>query len=335
MEKPQLTDYMNIIYTLFDRYQAKKVAEKGVKQGKPFTFEQKGFIFLFIMLHFRRIFKFKAQHRWLQEHPDIQKWLDWKTVPARTTFSRRYKALYPEIEQFLMFIGQTASDLGAKCANDHLVEDKSLFKAQGNVWHQSDRLAQRIPAKLRNLDTEASWSKSAYHGWVYGYGLHLTCTEDGFPKLIQVETASISESEVISAKEEILLETIRPLTVAADNGYTQARRIRNWAKRGVILLTPAVKWKQGQFAQAYHHFIKRKDNRRRLAKRRTSVEPVFDLVAKVLGCQGKQKQLPVSGLKNVRTCLALGALTVQIAMVVNSIWRLPFRNISHIQAVFS
>ena len=159
MEKPQLTDYMNIIYTLFDRYQAKKVAETGVKQGKPFTFEQKGFIFLFIMLHFRRIFKFKAQHRWLQEHPDIQKWLDWKTVPARTTFSRRYKALYPEIEQFLMFIGQTASDLGAKCANDHLVEDKSLFKAQGNVWHQSDRLAQRIPAKLRNLDTEASWSK--------------------------------------------------------------------------------------------------------------------------------------------------------------------------------
>ncbi len=132
-----------------------------------------------------------------------------------------------------------------------------------------------------------------------------------------------------------MLETIRPLTVAADNGYTQARRIRNWAKRGVILLTPAVKWKQGQFAQAYHHFIKRKDNRRRLAKRRTSVEPVFDLVAKVLGCQGKQKQLPVSGLKNVRTCLALGALTVQIAMVVNSIWRFPFRNISHIQAVFS
>ena len=43
---------MNIIYTLFDRYQAKKVAEEKVKQGKPFTIEQRGFVFLFIMLHF-------------------------------------------------------------------------------------------------------------------------------------------------------------------------------------------------------------------------------------------------------------------------------------------
>ena len=69
------------------------------------------------MLYLWRIFKFKAQYRWLQKHPDIQKTLDWKTVPARTTFSRPYKAFYREIEQFFMFIGQTTSVLEGTCAN--------------------------------------------------------------------------------------------------------------------------------------------------------------------------------------------------------------------------
>ncbi len=32
----------------------------------------------------------------------------------------------------------------------------------------------RIPEKLRHLDADATWSKSTYHGWVYGYGIHLT-----------------------------------------------------------------------------------------------------------------------------------------------------------------
>jgi hypothetical protein len=37
--------------------------------------------------------------------------------------------------------------------------------------------------------------------------------------------------------------------------------IRNWAKQGVILLTPAVKWVNGRFAQAYHRIIKKPDNK--------------------------------------------------------------------------
>ncbi len=94
----------------------------------------------------------------------------------------------------MVFLDQYTEDLDAVFSHDHLYEDKSLFKAQGPVWHQSDRRAGRIPKNLHHLDTHASWSKSAYHGWVYGYGLHLTCNQAGVPKLVQVETASVSES---------------------------------------------------------------------------------------------------------------------------------------------
>ena len=112
-------------------------------------------------------------------------------------------------------------------------------------------------------------------------------------------------------------------------------RIRHWAKRGVILLTPAKNWVNGRYAQAYHRFIKEDDNRKRLARRRTSVEPLFDLLAYVLGCEGENKQLPLQRFANVATCLSLATLTIQIAMIINSMWQMPFRNVSHMRAVFA
>lgn len=334
MAKPTLTDYVTLIFTLFDQFEQQMTQESG-KRGRPFTFTQKCFVVLFVILHFRRIFKFKAQKRWLDEHPEILSLLKWECVPHRTTFSRRYKALYPVLASFIAFVGQAAAELGDEFTNWHLVEDKSLFKAKGPVWHQSDRQAGRIPDKLRHLDTDATWGKSAYQGWVYGYGLHLTCTEAAFPKLAQVETAAVKESQVIEAKAEAILHQLQPVTLTADNSYTKARRIRHWAKQGVILLTPATKWVKGCLAQAYHAFIKEPDNRQRLRRRRTSVEPLFDLIAQVLGCEGENKQLPLQRLANVRTCLTLATLTIQVAMIMNSMWQLPLRNVSHMRAVLS
>jgi hypothetical protein len=59
------------------------------------------------------------------------------------------------------------------------------------------------------------------------------------------------------------------------------------------------------------------------------------LIAKVIGATRQHKQLPMQKLVNVRTVLALGTLTVQISMIMNSIWGLPLREISTIKAAFS
>ena len=335
MDKPKLTDYAKLIFTLFDQFEQEQMKQQGVKPGKPYTFSQRCFIVLFMLLQYRRQYQFKGQRAWLEQHPEILALLGWEQVPHRTTFSRRYKALACVLQAFVAYLGEAAVDLGDEFAHHHLVEDKSLFKAQGAVWHQSDRKAGHIPPKLRHLDTDATWSKSAYQGWVYGYGFHLTCTEAAYPKLVQVETAAISEADVIETKSEALLSRLKPLTVAADNGYTQAMRIRRWAKSGVALLTPAAKWVKGRYAKAYHAFLKEPDIQQHLRARRTSVEPFFDLMSQVLGCQGRQKQLPLQGLANVRTCLLLATVSIQIAMIINSMWQLPLRNISHMRAVFS
>ncbi len=133
------------------------------------------------------------------------------------------------------------------------------------------RKAGQIPAKLRNLDTDASWSMSGYYSWVYGYRLHMTCNENAFPVMVQVETAAVSESQVLDQKEALILNQLSPQT-------------------------PAHKWLHGRFAQAYHHFIKSPDMIAHLRKRRTSVEPLFDLIAKIIGTQAQQKQLSVQHL---------------------------------------
>lgn len=319
---------------LLEQFMQHRIQHQSVKQAKSLTYSATSFIIFFILMQFRRIFAFKTQWRWLIHHPEMLPMFGWQQTPHRSTIARRYKGLYEFIEEFVLFIGQYASDLSEPFNLNHLVADKSLFKARGPVWHQSGRKAGVVPKHLRHLDTDATWSKSDYHGWVYGYGLHITCTQNAFPTLITVQSAVVSESWVIDHKASQILTQLSPQTLTADDAYTQAMRIRRWAKLGVALSTPALRWTKGRFAKAYHQYMNQPNEVVHLSKRRSSIEPLFDLIAKVIGATNQHKQLPVSRLSNVRCCLAIGVLSVQIAMMVNSIWNLPCRNISHMAAVF-
>ncbi len=77
---------------------------------------------------------------------------------------------------------------------------------------------------------------------------------------------------------------LRPKTLAGDDKYTKASHICHLAKHSVILLTDSVL-----------RFIQKAENIKSLRYRGTSLEPFFDLVAKVLGIDGKTK--PLSGLE--------------------------------------
>ena len=230
-----------------------------------------------------------------------------------------------------MFIGQYTADLSEQFSSTDLVVDKSLFKARGPVWHQADRKASKVPNHLRNLDTDATWSKSSYHGWVYGYGLHIICTQDAFPALLTVQSASVSESWVIDKKASEILTHLSPKTLTANDAYTQASRIRRWAKSQVALITPALRWTKDRLAEAYHRFIDQSEQRFCLSKRRSSVKLLFDLIAKMIATTPQQKRrsgdFSMSGrvwLSGCYRCKSLRLLmqygTYQLVM--SLIWRL-------------
>ncbi len=333
MQAPSMHDYVKTYFTLYERFEQEQKSQV-CHRGHPFDYETKALIVFFSIMLMRRIKAFQTQWHWLNKHPEEARMLGWEEIPVRTTLSRRFKALYPILQGFIAYLGTWAEALGPEFDSQVLVEDASLFKAHGPVWHQSDRQAERIPEKLRNLDQDATWGKSAYHGWVYGYSLHLSCNLAGFPKLAQVETASLDESIVFEQKKQALFQ-FGPQAIVGDNAYFKAMRVRQWAAQGVALISPATTWKNGKYAQAYYRFLKHEPIRSWLKSRKTAIEPVFDLFSKVLGTLNNHKQLPLQWLTKVRPFLCLGVLAIQIAMIINNAFGLPSRQISSLLAAFS
>lgn len=332
MTAPIRHDYVKTYFTLYEHFEQDQNGTSH--RGHPYDYATKTLILFFTIMMIRRIHTFKAQSRWLNQHSDLANQLGFDRLPVRTTLVRRFKQLYPTLQAFIAFLGEWAEGLSKDFDSQVLIEDASLFKAHGPVWHQSDRAAQRVPDKLRNLDQDASWGNSAYHGWVYGYSLHLTCNRAGFPKLAQVETASVDESVVFEQKK-VALFAFQPQSIVGDNAYFKAMRVRQWATEGVLLLSPATAWKNGKYAQAYHRFIQRMPVAQWLKCRKTAIEPIFDLFSKVLGTVNNHKQLPIQSLKKVQPFLCLGVLVVQMAMIVNNVFSLPFRQIASILSALS
>ena len=136
-------------------------------------------------------------------------------------------------------------------------------------------------------------------------------------------------------KEAHIFKDLDPYSVVADNAYTKAMRIRRWAKAGIVLLTPAIKWVKGRYAENYHNFIQNTENQDLMRLRRTTIEPIFDLIAKLIDTTDNHKQINTQSLDNVRTYLALAVFTLQLAMIMNSVWGVPIRAIAHIKAVWA
>ena len=269
----------------------------------------------------------KAQRRWLLANPIWLRHLKLKSVPSRATLSRRYKQVASNLEVFIEYLGDFGVSLDVQTPPEVVYEDKSLYKAKGSVWHEKHRKSGHIPEGLRALDTDASWSTSKYRGWVYGYGLHLTTTASGFPRLADVYTASVSEKTGLDEKTQALI--VRNIRyIVADAGYTDFNRVQTLAESGLLLLTP-IPGAKNQRKVAYLQAIDAAPELRAYQKqRKTAIEPIFSLLSELTGTDTNQKQLPMSRLDNVRTFLRLAVMLLQLAMIINSIWNLPSREVS-------
>jgi Transposase DDE domain len=96
--------------------------------------------------------------------------------PSRRTWERRIAELAEVLEQEVANLGcylLAKLDLWAASGRG-LAMDSTKLEAYGGVWHKTDRKAGKIPHS--SIDTEAAWGKSGYHGWWYGWKLHLAVT---------------------------------------------------------------------------------------------------------------------------------------------------------------
>lgn len=333
MSYPDRDYYITLLFQLLEEFEALEPFKPTERRGAPQVYSDRSLIVFFAIMILKGVNRFKAQHRWLWVHLDWLPSLQLETVPSRVTLCRRYKQVSPTLEAFVGYLGDIGVSIDIETPPEVVYQDKSLYKAKGSVWHQTDRNAGIIPDGLRNLDTDASWSTSKYRGWVYGYGLHLTTTASGFPRLAKVYTASVSEKAVLDQQmDPLLARHIR--YIAADAGYTDLNRVKQLAENGMLLLTPVNRAKSDT-ALDYLQAIETSELLNHYQKqRKTAIEPVFGVLLELGATDSNQKQLPVSRLDNVRPFLLLTVILLQLAMIVNSIWQLPFRNVSVMMTAF-
>jgi hypothetical protein len=117
--------------------------------------------------------------------------------PSRRTWERRLKAIPDSLPAQIGCLGRHLIDLiqpWATCGRAVAI-DSTVLRACGGVWHQKHRAKGEIPHT--SIDTEAHWTKSGWHGWVYGWKLHVVSVVAAvwFPIAVVLTPANVADSE--------------------------------------------------------------------------------------------------------------------------------------------
>ncbi len=186
------------------------------RRGRPIVYSQKLFLKALVIMIVRRLHKVGELLAVLDEPTSemrmVRKLLrEEGRFPSRRTFERRLKAL-PE---------RLPEQIG--CLGRHLVEvlkpweskgravalDSTVLQAKGGVWHKKDKKAGKVPHT--SIDTEADWTKSGWHGWVYGWKLHLAIAvcEIWIPLAARLTPANTADNQIAPALIEQLPDEAR------------------------------------------------------------------------------------------------------------------------------
>src|SRR5437764_6738403 len=97
------------------------------------------------------------------------------SFPSRRTWERRLQAIPQTLPAQIACLGRYLVELIQPWASAGraVAIDSTILRARGGVWHQKHREKGEIPHS--SIDTEAHWTKSGWHGWVYGWKLHVAC----------------------------------------------------------------------------------------------------------------------------------------------------------------
>lgn len=146
--------------------------------------------------------------------------------------------------------------------------------------------------------------------------------------------ANVNERKVLDTKKDRLLEKGVRCIVADNGNHVDKKRQAAFAEADVLLLTPQTTYAQANPLLGADPLYTATQINSWQKARKTAIEPVFDLLSKLLSITGAHKPLPIRGLAYVSTFLGIGILLLQLAMLMNVRYGLPIRNVTHIKTVF-
>jgi hypothetical protein len=158
--------------------------------------------------------------------------------PSRRTFERRLRALPESLPERIGLLGRHLVELLKPWAKTGraVAIDSTVLRARGGVWHKKDKEAGVVPHS--SIDTEAGWTKSGWHGWVYGWKLHLACTVAGvwIPLAARLTPANVHDGRIAPRLIEVLPEEAR--FVLGDKHYDALALKQRCLEEGRFMVSP-------------------------------------------------------------------------------------------------
>lgn len=280
------------------------------KRGRPKTYPDKLIVKALIIMVIRRLYTAYSLTAFLEQDTVLtQQVLPLLMVngslPSRRTWERRLNALPDTLPTLIGCLGRLLVSLICPWLTEGRAAavDSTPLKARGGVWHKKDRERGVVPHS--SIDTEAHWSKSDYHGWWYGWKLHLasTVTSIWIPLAARLTAANVHDSKQAAALiAELPLEA---RYVLGDNHYNTPQ-IRTQCARDNRFL---VATRRGPYP---HDDIGVKVRQIFHQLRSKTIEPLNQLFKSVFDWH---EQVPVKGLRRTALIVLGAVLLYQLVLL--------------------
>jgi Transposase DDE domain len=279
-------------------------------RGRPTTYSDRLIMKALVIMIIRRLYTAYALLTFLNQADPLPRQLrsllsEQRRFPSRRTWERRLAALPPSLPGLIGGFGRHLVTLLQPWARHGraVACDSTPLETGGGVWHKKHREQGVIPHSA--IDTEAGWSKSGWHGWWYGWKLHLAVTVGSvwIPLAAELTVANQGDNKVAPLLVEQLPGEVR--YVLGDTHYNDPDLRRRCHQRGCELVAT----RRGP----YPHRDGGVEVRKIFHKLRSqAIEPFNGLFKNVFEWRVK---MPVKGLLRSQL-LALGAVVVyQLALL--------------------
>jgi hypothetical protein len=290
------------------------------KRGHPKVYSDRLIVKALVIMVIRRLYTAYSLLTFLEQETDLTRALrEQLTTPDgrfanRRTWERRLQALPDSLPGMIGCLGRHLVTLIRPWGTSGKAAalDSTPLRSKGGGWHKKDRDKGIVPHST--IDTQAHWSQSGYHGWWYGWKLHLACTA-GAAVWIPL-AADLTPANVYDATPAPGLQRELPLEVGYVLGDTH---YNDDTLRVSCRLSN--RWLIATRRGSYPHTDPGVDVRRVFhTPRSKAIEPFNGLFKNVFEWGG---QVPVKGLKRVRLVVLGAVLVYQLALLYQFQHHLP------------